>query len=103
MKKIRSNRYRKLGESRKRCYEPGASPTVRAPAGLAKCHVKVDTDGREHFAVPLIGPTHKPGTPYLIAHFFLPPPKEREALIEELARIIARAAVDHFLKGCCTD
>jgi hypothetical protein len=53
--------------------------------------VKVDEDGRTHYAVPLKGPRHKHGQPYVIAHYSMPPPAERKVLIDKLVEILAEA------------
>jgi hypothetical protein len=98
MKRIRANRSIKSGAGTRRGDEMTRSDSATHLAeGFSQYRVNVEADGREHFAVPLTGPKHKPGTPYLIAHFSLPPPKERQVLLDELARILARAAVDRLL------
>jgi hypothetical protein len=42
--------------------------------------VKVDEDGRTHYAAPLKRPRHKEGQPFLVAHFrCCQPPSERRS------------------------
>jgi len=60
--------------------------------------VSVDPDGREYFAVPLKDAKLQEETPFLAAEFSLPAPELRVALILELAKILAKAAVDQLLK-----
>lgn len=55
--------------------------------------VKVNEDGRMHYAVPLKGPRYKEHKPYLIAHYSMPRHAEREVLIDKLAEIVAEAVV----------
>ena len=75
---------------------PGASP--EAASDNERYVVKVDEDGRTHHAVPLKGPRHKEGQPFLVAHYSMPPPAEQKALIGRLAEILARAAFERMLK-----
>jgi hypothetical protein len=69
-----------------------STPSVTA-ADNDQLVVKVDEDGRTHYAVPLKGPLHKEGQPYLIAHYSMPPPAERKVLVDKLAQILAEAVV----------
>lgn len=103
MKKIEANRQRRPVKNRMPRQGRRGRAAASAPPPLTDYRVTVDPDGREHFAVPLIGPRHPPGMPYLIAHFSLPPPKERETLLDELACTIARAAVEERLKESSRD
>lgn len=104
MKAIHAHRSikRPAASTRRTPISPGAPP-AQVSEGFSNYRVKVDADGREHFAVPLTGPKHKPGMPYLVAHFSLPPPNERGALIDELVRIFARSAVDELLQESLRD
>lgn len=105
MKAIHANRFIPSTAITRRADITRVTSSVQVLGTLRGRHANVD--GREHFAVPLLGPKHKPGTAYLIAHFSLPPPKEREALLDELALTFARSAVDELLRkssrGTATD
>lgn len=104
MKRIHANRVIEPGEASRLTGEVTSDiAATQVSEGFSKFRVTVDAQGREHSLVPLPGPKHKPSAPYLIAHFSLPPPKEREALLDELARTFARAAVDELLKESALD
>lgn len=98
MKKIRYNRYGRPVKSRTPRYGCGGESEASGLPEFTDYRANVDADGRDHFTVPLMGPKRQAGKPYLIAHFSSPPANEREALIEELARNIARSAVDELLR-----
>ncbi len=95
--KRHANQKRAPAERKQR--SAGNAPTSSVTtAGNEQFAVKVDEDGRTHYAVPLKGPRHKEGQPYLIAHYSMPPPAERKALIDKLAQIVAEAVVKQMLE-----
>lgn len=98
MKGKRHGNQKRAPAKRKQSLPGSVSTSSTTAVGNEQFIEKVDENGRTHYAVPLKGPRHKEGQPYLIAHYSMPPPAERDVLIDKLAKILAEAMVNQMFE-----